>query len=272
MIFKWLYDVFNNDCIVLAIIVVIVLSFLWVSRHGKPVKLSDNGGYEESGNDYAVCASPECIRCQRYDVIRIAAPHRLRVIADQSNWEGLERIQKAFQVEPPELLSQFQQPNVFYMPDIAAVPWWPSVQFTEVNKILQNNFGTILSEFLNVFEALKTWDPSAFDDNNLDPVQMGWLINDTPSGCWCVFHLYNQGVKIEPSCAICPRTAELLETLPGFMHSCVFGNASFSVVYPQTVIAEHFGPCNVRIRCHLGKVLLDMFSLIISIMTFPMTS
>ncbi|XP_010007479.1 PREDICTED: aspartate beta-hydroxylase domain-containing protein 2, partial [Nestor notabilis] len=79
----------------------------------------------------------------------------------------------------------------------------------------------------------------------------GWKMNSTPSGEWFTFYLVNQGMCVPRNCRRCPRTYRLLGSLRTCIGNNVFGNACISVLSPGTVIAEHYGPTNIRIRCHL---------------------
>lgn len=78
-------------------------------------------------------------------------------------------------------------------------------------------------------------------------------MNSTPSGEWFTFYLVNQGMCVPRNCRRCPRTYRLLGSLRTCIGNNVFGNACISVLSPGTVIAEHYGPTNIRIRCHLGE-------------------
>lgn len=49
----------------------------------------------------------------------------------------------------------------------------------------------------------------------------------------------------------CPKTVEALEAVPGLMTGIPFAYAFFSVLKPGASIKPHFGPCNLRMRCHL---------------------
>ena len=40
----------------------------------------------------------------------------------------------------------------------------------------------------------------------------GWLVNDTPAGCWAVFHLFNQGEKVVKNCNKVPETLVSIST------------------------------------------------------------
>ena len=60
--------------------------------------------------------------------------------------------------------------------------------------------------------------------------------------------------QVAPNANRAPVLTKLIERrLRSSMTHCVFGNAFISVMAPGTRIEPHFGPCNVRLRCHLGK-------------------
>lgn len=61
-----------------------------------------------------------------------------------------------------------------------------------------------------------------------------WLRNDV-KGRWDVLHFYNQGVKNDIAFKFCPKTAAIVDALPGLMKECAFGNAYLSVLQPGTV-------------------------------------
>ncbi|KAM3108038.1 aspartyl/asparaginyl beta-hydroxylase domain-containing protein [Phormidesmis sp. 146-33] len=63
---------------------------------------------------------------------------------------------------------------------------------------------------------------------------------------WDIFGLYFLGVKIDINCELCPKTAQLIEAVPGMM------TAGFSRLAAGAHIVPHSGkPSNV-LRCHLG--------------------
>lgn len=63
---------------------------------------------------------------------------------------------------------------------------------------------------------------------------------------WKTFGFYVYGKRVDENCAICPRTAEVLDTLPGMR------TAMFSILAPHYHIKPHRGPTNAVIRAHLG--------------------
>jgi hypothetical protein len=73
------------------------------------------------------------------------------------------------------------------------------------------------------------------------------------------WHSYVQkGVRRADFASHCPGTADTLESLESLMAgdagSSPFGYAFFSVMKPQTSIAPHFGPTNIRLRVHLPLI------------------
>lgn len=63
---------------------------------------------------------------------------------------------------------------------------------------------------------------------------------------WKTFGFYVYGKRVDENCAVCPRTAAVLDTLPGMR------SAMFSILKPGYHIAPHKGPTRAVIRAHLG--------------------
>ena len=67
---------------------------------------------------------------------------------------------------------------------------------------------------------------------------------------WNTFNFFFHGKKAEENCARCPRTTEILESLPRFERDHIM----FSALNPHAAIPPHYGPINGIIRAHLGLV------------------
>ncbi|WAR03890.1 ASPH2-like protein [Mya arenaria] len=128
-----------------------------------------------------------------------------------------------------------QQPNVFYYRELQTVPVWQEIHLADCD-MLENAFEDISNELLYLMR---------YSGGH-------WLRNMTPSGSWDVFPLINQGDVVQENAALCPETMTVIQALPSAMTRNVFGNVMFSVVKPGTIITEHYGPTNIRLRCHLG--------------------
>jgi len=63
---------------------------------------------------------------------------------------------------------------------------------------------------------------------------------------WKVFPFWAYGIPYEPNCRKCPRTAELLQLIPGMT------SAMFSILRGPKSIPPHRGPYNGVLRYHLA--------------------
>lgn len=188
------------------------------------------------------CEDKDCVRCKKYSEIKTKAvllynEHTrkmfpediLRLQRIKSSIEHLHHIQE----------DKRQHPNVFFMDSLLSQPWLEKTT-TEIDQdcaTMEENVNKIHSELMIAL------------DNNEDH----WLVNNTPTGCWQVFHLINQGNIIERNVSLVPHTFNVVSRLQSIMQGTVFANVAFSVIYPGTRISDHFGPTNIRLRCHLGN-------------------
>lgn len=186
---------------------------------------------------YTSCPSPDCVRCQKYEIVKAEAREKLSRFGELCGSVGLDRISASLDDLKSLPTDPLQHPNVLYVPGLRCRPFWDSSEFPHETKLLERQWSYINGEF----------DAVCGDD-------VGWFRNNTASGVWSVFYLYNQGNRISRNCQRCPRTAALVDSLASFMKANVFGNAFFSVLHAATVVVEHCGPCNTRIRCHLGGI------------------
>ena len=213
---------------------VVIVIFFWI-RYRNQSKTNAS----VVNRQYTACNSVDCVRCQKYEVIRSKAYSILCEFAAKQGWLELKRLSSCLEsIDKIVFKNNLQQPNVLYMPMLKSLPIWQWEDFHAETKHLEDNFNIIVDEYKAV----------------ADHTRNGWSRNNTESGCWEAFFLFNQGVKIEKNCMKCPQTTRIIEKcLSSVMLNCVFGNVFFSRLYPCTMIANHYGPTNVRLRCHLGK-------------------
>lgn len=177
------------------------------------------------------CNSPGCVRCKRYKVIKENGLRRLKTLKLKEALRS--RISKAIKLESIE--NSKQKPNVYFDNSFHSIPFWSADAFEDVLLIEKN--GVILNQ---AFSKAKEYPEL-------------WCNNTTLTGSWRTFYFYNQGERCDYNCNLFPEVARLVENLPNFMSDCVFGNACFSVLSPHTELQEHYGPCNIRLRCHFGN-------------------
>ncbi|XP_015671292.1 aspartate beta-hydroxylase domain-containing protein 2 [Protobothrops mucrosquamatus] len=235
----------------LSTLAVLLALFVWYCYHvgreqqPRPYATVLPGGLEAAGlqNGFSHCRSPECVRCAHSDGLNQKLYHNLQEYAKRYSWAGMGRIHKGIREQGRYLASRpsIQRPEVFFLPDLPTTPYFSREAQKHDVELLERNFQTILCEFESLYKA--------FSNCSLPD---GWKVNSTPSGEWLTFYLVNQGACVPRNCRRCPRTYRLLGSLRTCVGSNVFGNACISVLSPGTVITEHYGPTNIRVRCHLG--------------------
>jgi aspartyl/asparaginyl beta-hydroxylase (cupin superfamily) len=81
-----------------------------------------------------------------------------------------------------------------------------------------------------------------FQDISKDQIEI------TDDDRWKTFFLYGYGFKAKLGVEMCPRTAALMEQIPGMK------TAMFSILSPRKHILEHRGPYKGVLRYHLGLI------------------
>ncbi len=69
-------------------------------------------------------------------------------------------------------------------------------------------------------------------------------------GSWDVLMFYERGRRMDANCEKCPTIASILKS-PECMRT-LSGLIYVSRLGPDTRVSSHFGPTNLRVRCHLG--------------------
>ncbi|XP_028853050.1 aspartate beta-hydroxylase domain-containing protein 2-like isoform X2 [Denticeps clupeoides] len=203
-------------------------------------------GREPNGSAY--CRSAECFRCtQAGEGLNQRLYHSLQDYAKRYTWSGMGRLHKGVRDPARHLLSgrpSIQKPEVFFLPDLPTAPFFPRDAQKHDVELLERSFPLLLAEFHSVYR------PAPPRPGSSPPP--GWKANGTPQGQWWTFYLVNQGTPLALNARRCPRTWRVLAQLRTFIGNNVFGNACFSVLGPGSTVSEHYGPTNVRLRCHLG--------------------
>uniref|UniRef100_A0A3B4XZT2 Aspartate beta-hydroxylase domain containing 2 n=1 Tax=Seriola lalandi dorsalis TaxID=1841481 RepID=A0A3B4XZT2_SERLL len=206
-----------------------------------------HGSMLEEQNGFAFCQSSECFRCTSAgESLNQRLYHSLQDYAKRYTWSGMGRVHKGVRDQGRYLNSRptIQRPEVFFLPDLPSAPFFSrEVQRHDV-ELLEQSFPALLAEFESIYHQ-----PPARSGSSLPP---GWKANSTPRGQWWTYYLVNQGTPLVLNVRRCPRAWRVLGQLRTFIANNVFGNACFSVLTPGALITEHYGPTNVRLRCHLG--------------------
>jgi len=127
-------------------------------------------------------------------------------------------------------------PTMFSFPGLASKPFYDPKDFPWV-QTLEDNYEPIKSEYLRL--------KSANTKSDYDPQS-----HSLHSGNWEWHSYLIKGHRQHHFAAQCPKTADVLESIPGFMIGTPFSFAFFSTLHANSKIEAHCAPCNLRLRVH----------------------
>jgi ornithine lipid ester-linked acyl 2-hydroxylase len=122
---------------------------------------------------------------------------------------------------------------------VGDAPFFPSDRFSWIDQV-EHNWPTIREELESVLadrDALPN-----FQEISKDQIEI------TDDDRWKTFFLYGYGFKAKLGIEMCPRTAALMEQIPGMT------TAMFSILSPRKHILDHRGPYKGVLRYHLGLI------------------
>lgn len=140
-----------------------------------------------------------------------------------------EQLSTTFLLRPAETMIKRLDGREFF--DQAEFPW------TE-------EFAGHWQELRGELEGLLRRPDAIPSFHTVSPHQSGITADDR----WKTHIFYIHGNRCAENCARCPRTAELLETIPGLE------SAMFSILGPRKHIRKHRGPYAGVLRYHLGLI------------------
>lgn len=136
-------------------------------------------------------------------------------------------------------------PSLFYYPGLNSRPVYPAnfnPQFQNISKSLRDNFDTIKAEYHQLRKTIQNDYKLVTDEHKLH------------EGDWYWNSYILKGARQAVFAANCPTTVEILESIqqPKLMLDVPFSYTFFSTLGKRSSIAAHFGPCNLRVRCHFA--------------------
>ncbi|XP_076434857.1 aspartate beta-hydroxylase domain-containing protein 2-like [Babylonia areolata] len=245
---------FQNNAVALCVLFILFVISLKIITGLKNFTEPKEGELDNDTGFEGPCQFPDCVRCRRQKDVLMRARTRLTYCDSNHQCEGaasvagqlLKDIQASYQKltqlvgeDPRSHDVTKQNPLIFHLKGIRAQPVWETDDFPGVNALSEK-----LEEIQREFGDLMSSGGVASDAGY-------WKVNETPTGRWGICHLLDQGV-LTKAAAVCPVTWQTVCSLRAAMTDNLFGNVAFSVIEPGTTIAMHFGPTNIRIRCHLG--------------------
>lgn len=159
--------------------------------------------------------------------------------------------------EKQPLIDPVQKPTLLHFPGVRVLPFYPDGDFPWL-KTLEAATSDIQQELSGLLERGPdgggTFVPYVANPPGTPLNQ--WKELDH-SQRWGAFFLWKSGQKIEENCALCPKTAALLEGLPRADVPARAPTAMFSLLHPKTRIPPHTGVTNTRLVVHLPLIIPD---------------
>lgn len=144
---------------------------------------------------------------------------------------------------------------MFYFPGLGTKPVYDreedEVVFKSYVRKLTENFNVILDEYKSVQERN---DSSSASDYTLSNDE-----HKLNNGEWVWNSFILKGKQQEKFQINYPSTSKILKSLleekPKLMSGTPFSYAFFSTLKKKSKIDPHYGPCNLRIRCHFPLII-----------------
>ena len=145
---------------------------------------------------------------------------------------------------PDPVMLHFAQlpPLQFY--DRELFPWLPDLEAQ--TEVIRSECEAVLAAERDQFDPYIQYPPGA-------PVNQWKELNYSPR--WTTYLLWQHGRSVDAHCERCPRTAEIVESLPLARTPGLAPNVLFSALEARTTIPPHTGDTNVRLIVHLPLIL-----------------
>jgi aspartate beta-hydroxylase len=169
---------------------------------------------------------------------------------------GLERVEQCLSIylgeQPAPLPDPRQKPKFLYFPGVPSQAYYPTERFPwhadleAATGIIREELQAVLAENQPLLPFLGEQSPEALK---------GYLgSSSSQDAAWDAFFFYRHGDRFDEHCARCPRTTELLDTVPLVRIRDHAPETLFSVLSPGTHILPHRGVTNTRLVTHLPLI------------------
>lgn len=144
-------------------------------------------------------------------------------------------------------------PSLFYFPGIESKPIHSHTgnstnDFPFIQTLIDNH-DVIVDEYkkLREYNDSKTGKQSDYELNKGE--------HELHSGQWD-WNSYILKGQVQPDFQLmCPKTTDILNNIPRLLKNIPFSYSFFSTLKGNTKIAPHYGPSNIRLRCHYPLII-----------------
>jgi len=153
-----------------------------------------------------------------------------------------------------------QRPKFLYFPGLPTAPYFDRTLFPWYAE-LEKNVEVIGTELRDVLRGAEGIAPF-LGTNALDRVGDQLAGADAPPA-WDAFFFYRHGERFDENCALCPRTAAILDALPLVRIREHAPEICFSLLTPGTHILPHRGVTNTRVVTHLPLIVPENCAIVV---------
>lgn len=182
----------------------------------------------------------------------------LRPLRDKHDAASLSRVELGLEIylgeRPANYPDKRQFCKFFYVPGLRATPYYERELFPW-HAELEKHTDTIREELCGVLDQPVGVEPFLGTNDNQLLKEQNLLAGTRGEAQWNSFFFHRHGEVFEQNAKRCPRTTEILSTLP-LVH--IRGHAPevlFSILTPGSHILKHHGVTNTRLVTHLPLII-----------------
>lgn len=185
-------------------------------------------------------------------LLELLAPLRRRHGA-----ESLRRVEQGLTIylgdEPANYPDPRQRPKFFYAPGLRTQPYFERELFPW-HAELEKHTEVIRTELLGILSEGHGMEPFLGTNDNELLAQQKLLAGTRGPAEWNAFFFHRHGEVFEQNASRCPRTTEMLDSLPLVHIREHAPEVLFSVLTPGSRILPHRGITNTRLVTHLPLI------------------
>lgn len=209
--------------------------------------------------------TPPGLRAAVKHAIAFVSQHRKRIFMDQlqplrdkHGADALTRVVQGLEIylgdRPANYPDARQFCKFFYVPGLRATPFYERALFPW-HAELEQHTDTIREELRGVLDQPVGVQPFLGTNDNALLKEQSLLAGTRGEAQWNSFFFHRHGEVFEQNARRCPRTTEILSSLP-LVH--IRGHAPevlFSILTPGSHILKHHGVTNTRLVTHLPLII-----------------
>jgi aspartate beta-hydroxylase len=182
----------------------------------------------------------------------------LQPLRDKHGADSLTRIEQGLEIYLGDRPANYPDPRqyckFFYVPGLTATPYYPREKFPW-HAELEKHTDTIREELRAVLDQPVGVEPFLGTNDNKLLKEQSLLDGTRGEAQWNSFFFHRHGEVFEQNARRCPRTTEILGSLPLVHIREHAPEVLFSILTPGSHILKHHGVTNSRLVTHLPLII-----------------